>query len=242
MLWLCYALALLDFIGFMQEEMHFSLLFTILGKVCAAALECHRPGGCCSWASICFIAFQSWHHEDNFRRVEATHQADEFYGGILMASHPRCPSTCNSSVLEAGWRLSSLCQPSSSREDGQQNHTRMRFNKVYYGMLRCGVHSLVIGSGTGVVRVVRLVRVFRVLMLGIRRYQTRHVMKRPLGAGWNPTPDLQTWDAADTEWYRHISDFVWLCPFWSFSALLIFVIFVIDFKPIWQSPCSARPF
>ena len=59
----------------------------------------------------------------------------------------------------------------------------MRFNKVYYGMLRCGVHSLVIGSGTGVVRVVRLVRVFRVLMLGIRRYQTRHVMKRPLGAG-----------------------------------------------------------
>lgn len=50
-------------------------------------------------------------------------------------------------------------------------------------MLRCGVHSLVIGSGTGVVRVVRLVRVFRVLMLGIRRYQTRHVMKRPLGAG-----------------------------------------------------------
>lgn len=40
-------------------------------------------------------------------------------------------------------------------------------------MLRCGVHSLVIGSGTGVVRVVRLVRVFRVLMLGIAwHYQT----------------------------------------------------------------------
>lgn len=127
-------------------------------------------------------------------------------------------------AIHRSWRqgegyhhLSSLCQPSSSREDGQQNHIRMRFNKVYYGMLRCGVHSLVIGSGTGVVRVVRLVRVFRVLMLGtIKRYQTRHVMKRPLGAGWNPTPDLQTWDAADsadTDTFQTLYDFVLFDPF-----------------------------
>ena len=36
-----YAMLWLDFIGFMREETRFSILYTILGEVCAAALECH---------------------------------------------------------------------------------------------------------------------------------------------------------------------------------------------------------